>query len=151
LAEYPLTYYLANIVRRTVLFMTRATKGIDPDKVVFSCLGGRSYGDNTRIISERLHERCPGAKIVWASSTPLNATDSRARKVAALNAAARRAAESVGDVAENDLYALANPLDRKAYWVDTHHYTSDGYELLASQVVEKITAPMATSRDGGTD
>ena len=91
------------------------------------------------------------AKIVWASSTPLNATDSRAGKVAALNAAARRAAESVGDVAENDLYALANPLDRKAYWVDTHHYTSAGYELLASQVVEKITAPMATSRDGGTD
>ena len=46
---------------------------------------------------------------------------------------------------------VAAKLDGKAYWVDTHHYTSDGYELLASQVVEKITAPMATSRDGGTD
>ena len=68
MAEYPLTYYLANIVRRTVLFITRAQKGIDPDKVVFSCFGGRSYGDNTRIISERLHERCPKAKIVWQFS-----------------------------------------------------------------------------------
>jgi len=107
----------------------------------------KAYRNALRLVKDRQ----PGAKIVWASSTPLNATDSRAGKVAALNAAARRAAESVGDVAENDLYALANPLDRKAYWVDTHHYTSDGYELLASQVVEKITAPMATSRDGGTD
>ena len=54
-------------------------------------------------------------------------------------------------IAENDLYSIADPLDRATYWVDTHHYTSAGYELLASQVVEKITAPMATSRDGGTD
>ena len=38
-----------------------------------------------------------------------------------------------------------------SYCVDTHHYTDAGYEILASQVVEKITAPMATSRDGGTD
>ena len=68
MAEYPLTYYLANIVRRTVLFITRTTKGIDPNKVVFSCFGGRSYGDNTRIISERLHERCPNAKIIWQFS-----------------------------------------------------------------------------------
>ena len=83
------------------------------------------------------------AKIVWASSTPINAKDARADKVAALNAAARRAAESVGDVAENDLYALANPLDRKAYWVDTHHYTDAGYELLASQVVKKVVAAWA--------
>jgi len=68
LAEYPLTYYMANVVRRTVLFITRTTKGIDPDKVVFSCFGGRSYGDNTRIISERLHERCPKAEIIWQFS-----------------------------------------------------------------------------------
>ena len=68
MSEYPLTYYLANIVRRAVLFATRTTKGIDPDKVVFSCFGGRSYGDNTRVISERLHERCPNAKIVWQFS-----------------------------------------------------------------------------------
>ena len=98
-----------------------------------------------------IRKKQPDAKIVWASSTPINAKDARAGKVSQLNAAARRAAESVGDVAANDLYALANPLDRKAYWVDTHHYTDAGYELLASQVVEKITAPMATSRDGGTD
>ena len=68
MSEYPLSYYLANIVRRAVMFATRTTKGIDPNKVVFSCFGGRSYGDNTRVISERLHERCPDAKIVWQFS-----------------------------------------------------------------------------------
>ena len=109
------------------------------------------YEKSYRAALQLVKKKQPDAKIVWASSTPINTKDARADKVVALNAAARRAAESVGDVAENDLYALANPLDRKAYWVDTHHYTSDGYELLASQVVEKITAPMATSRDGGTD
>ena len=90
-----------------------------------------------------IRKKQPDAKIVWASSTPINAKDARAGKVAALNAAARRAAESVEDVVENDLYSLANPLDRKAYWVDTHHYTDAGYELLASQVVEKVVAACA--------
>ena len=105
------------------------------------------YEKSYRAALRLIRSKQPSAKIVWASSTPLNTENAaRAEKVAALNAAARRAAESVEDVAENDLYALANPLDRKAYWVDTHHYTSDGYELLASQVVEKITAPMATSQ-----
>ena len=40
-------------------------EGIDPNLVVFSCFQGRSYGDNPRAVSERLHERCPEAKIAW--------------------------------------------------------------------------------------
>ena len=43
----------------------RAIRGIDPDKVVFSCFEGRAYGDNPRCISERLHQRRPRTKIVW--------------------------------------------------------------------------------------
>ena len=43
----------------------RRFRGIEADRVVFSCFRGRSYGDNPRCVSERLHERCPGAKIVW--------------------------------------------------------------------------------------
>ncbi len=91
-----------------------------------------------------IRKKQPDAKIVWVTSTPINTENaSRAEKVAALNAAARRAAESVEDVAENDLYSLADPLDRKAYWIDTHHYTDAGYEILASQVVEKVVAACA--------
>ena len=101
------------------------------------------YEKAYRAALQLVKKKQPKAKLVWASSTPLNATDSRAGKVAALNAAARRAAESAGGIVENDLYALANPLDRKAYWVDTHHYTDAGYEILASQVVEKVVAACA--------
>jgi CubicO group peptidase (beta-lactamase class C family) len=47
---------------------------------------------------------------------------------------------AVGDIGEDDLFALMNPLERSAYWVDMHHYSNAGYELIASQVVEKVTA-----------
>ncbi len=99
----------------------------------------KSYRAALRLIKKKQ----PKAKIVWASSTPINTKDARADKVAALNAAARRTADSVVGIAENDLYSLANPLDRATYWVDTHHYTDAGYELLASQVVEKVVAACA--------
>ena len=86
----------------------------------------------------------PDAKIVWATSTPINtANETWAGKVVTLNTAAADAVADAGGISTNDLYALMNPLDRGTYWVDTHHYTSAGYELLASQIVEKVTAAMA--------
>lgn len=60
--DYP---WLAEHYRRLVVWYCRTFKGINPNKVVFCCFRGRSYGDNPRSISERLHERCPQAKIVW--------------------------------------------------------------------------------------
>lgn len=51
--------------RRLLTVGSRLAKGIDPDKVVFSCFLGKQYGDNPRCISERLHERRPQTKIVW--------------------------------------------------------------------------------------
>ncbi|MBQ8108622.1 MAG: CDP-glycerol glycerophosphotransferase family protein [Clostridia bacterium] len=60
--QYP---RLAEAYRRLVVWSSRTIKGIDVNKVVFSCFQGRSYGDSPRVISERLHERCPQAKLVW--------------------------------------------------------------------------------------
>jgi len=51
---------------RAIIFFSRLFKGIKANKVVFMCFRGRSYGDNPRYISERLHERYPDAEIVWA-------------------------------------------------------------------------------------
>lgn len=51
---------------RAIIFFSRLFKGIDRKKVIFMCFRGRAYGDNPRYISERLHERCPEAEIVWA-------------------------------------------------------------------------------------
>lgn len=56
---------LAQVYRRLLVKGARLVKGIDPEKVVFSCFLGKQYGDNPRCISERLHERRPEAKIVW--------------------------------------------------------------------------------------
>lgn len=44
--------------------------GIDRDKVVFSCFNARSYGDNLKPISEKLHEIRPQTKIVWMFRDP---------------------------------------------------------------------------------
>lgn len=54
--------YLQN---RAIVIFSRLLKGIDPNKVVFMSFRGRSYNDNPRVISERLHERYPKAKIKW--------------------------------------------------------------------------------------
>ena len=102
------------------------------------------YEKSYRAALQLVKAKQPGARLVWASSTPLNTGDAdKAGKVAQLNDAARRAARSMGDIAENDLFALMNPLERSAYWVDMHHYSNAGYELIASQVVEKVTAAIS--------
>ena len=102
------------------------------------------YEKSYRAALSLIREKQPGAKLVWATSTPLNTEDSaKSEKVARLNAAARRAASDVGGIDEDDLYSLVNPLDRRTYWVDMHHYTHAGYELLASQVVERVSTALA--------
>lgn len=53
------------LARQAIVAVSRRLRGIDPWKVVFACFKGRDYGDNPRCISERLHERCPEARIVW--------------------------------------------------------------------------------------
>ena len=50
---------------RAIVRLTRLLKGVDPNKVVFMCFRGRSYEDNPRCISERLHELRPKTEIVW--------------------------------------------------------------------------------------
>ena len=56
---------LAFRYRQLLTIGSRLVRGIDPDKVVFSCFLGKQYGDNPRCISERLHARRPQTKIVW--------------------------------------------------------------------------------------
>ena len=50
---------------RAIVRLTRLTRGIDRNKVVFMCFRGRSYEDNPRCISERLHALRPETDIVW--------------------------------------------------------------------------------------
>ena len=56
---------LKRLYRRMSVWYYRLRDGVDPRKAVFMSFQGRSYNDNPRFISERLHERFPEAKIVW--------------------------------------------------------------------------------------
>ena len=48
-----------------VMRLAQLRYGINPKKVIFSSFEGRSYNDNPRYISERLHELRPDCEIVW--------------------------------------------------------------------------------------
>ena len=56
--------------RGIVLRTARGIKGIDNNKVVFSSLIARTYGDNLKPISEMLHEMRPETEIVWMFRDP---------------------------------------------------------------------------------
>ena len=51
--------------------MCRMIWGVNNKKVVFQSFSGKSYSDNPRAISEKLHEICPDLEFVWfcANST----------------------------------------------------------------------------------
>ena len=55
---------------RLIVGLARTLLGINRNKVVFQSFSGRSYSDNPRIISERLHERRPQTEIVWLFREP---------------------------------------------------------------------------------
>ncbi len=55
--------------RVALMRWAQRTRGINPRKVIFSSFEGRSYNDNPRYISEKLHELCPEAEIVWLFQT----------------------------------------------------------------------------------
>jgi len=45
--------------------ISRGIHGIDKNRIVFSSLISRNYGDNLKPISEMLHEMKPDAEIIW--------------------------------------------------------------------------------------
>lgn len=56
---------LGRLYHQALTVYARLLNGVDSRKVVFTCFKGRSYGDNPRTISERLHELYPEARQVW--------------------------------------------------------------------------------------
>jgi CDP-glycerol glycerophosphotransferase len=56
---------MARRYRQFVVSLSRLIHGVDKQKVVFSCFRGRSYGDNPRVISEKLHAMYPQARQIW--------------------------------------------------------------------------------------
>ncbi|MCC7490819.1 MAG: carbohydrate binding domain-containing protein [Fimbriimonadaceae bacterium] len=88
-----------------------------------------------------LREEGGGAKLIWATSTPLKDPALTAKAVE-LNGLAAPLVAELG-LPTNDLFALMDPLDRAKYWSDTFHYGNEGKELQATQVVAAVKPLLA--------
>lgn len=98
------------------------------------------YEANLRELVRQL--KATGAKLIWATSTPVPnggqlAPDRRFADVAAYNAAAARVMKDHG-VIVNDLNALIAPHVREVQKSNDVHFTSEGAAMLAKQVAASI-------------
>ncbi len=84
-----------------------------------------------------IRARQPQAKIVWCSSTPLKDPKLTA-KAKRLNDLAEKVIAEVGGIAENDLFARLDPMDRAANWSDTFHHKGPVREQEADWVAASV-------------
>jgi CDP-glycerol glycerophosphotransferase len=56
--------------KRSYMFTVNRLKGVKPQKAVFISFDGKSYSDNPKAISEKLHELYPEFEIVWMFGNP---------------------------------------------------------------------------------
>jgi lysophospholipase L1-like esterase len=97
------------------------------------------YETNLRTIVQRLQKT--GARLIWATTTPVPDADvkppRRSADVVAYNAAASRVMRESG-IAIDDLYALVKPRLQELQLPANVHYTLPGYQVLGHQVAESI-------------
>ncbi len=84
-----------------------------------------------------IRARQPQAKLVWCSSTPLKDPKLTA-KAKDLNDRAKKVIAELGGIAENDLFAHLDPLDRAANWSDTFHHRGPVREQEADWVAAAV-------------
>jgi len=96
------------------------------------------YEKNLRKLIERMKKT--GAKLIWTTTTPVPAGSSWRLKGDAkkYNAIALKVVQAAGDVAVDDLYALAMPQLKKIQRPRNVHFTDAGSEVLAKQVTRHI-------------
>ncbi len=83
-----------------------------------------------------IRRKQPGAKLIWASSTPVRIEKS-VGKVRELNAAAAPVAAEFG-CRTNDLHAFADPYDRETHWSDAYHHQRPLREAMARRVADVV-------------
>ena len=83
-----------------------------------------------------IKEKGKGAKIIWASSTPLK-DPKLTEKAQELNVIAARVMADEG-VPTDDLFALMNPLDRESNWSDTFHFKNEAKKMQAKAVGDSV-------------
>lgn len=106
------------------------------------------YEKNLRQLVTRL--RATGAKLVWATTTPIPlggvlAPDRRFGDLAPYHAAARRVMEENG-IAINDLNAAVTPHLARYLKPGDLHYTTEGSQFLAGHVARSIEKLLTAAR-----
>ncbi len=91
-----------------------------------------------------IKEKGNGAKIYWASSTPLKDQE-KTEKAKALNEIAARVMAEEG-VPTDDLFALMDPLDRNASWSDTYHFKDDAKKIQAKAVADCVRSALGAKK-----
>jgi len=85
--------------------------------------------------------KATGAKLVWASTTPVPEGDQKPPRKAEdpprYNAAAKKIMDENG-VAIDDLYAFALPKLKEIQLISNVHYTPKGYQALGEEVAKSI-------------
>ncbi len=99
------------------------------------------WGTALRAAFDLLKKEGGGAKIIWATSTPLKDANLTA-KAKELNDTAAPIVKEYG-FPTDDLFALMDPLDRAKYWSDTFHYHGEGREMQAKQVADSVKPLLA--------
>ena len=91
-----------------------------------------------------IKEKGKGAKIFWASSTPLK-DPKLTEKALELNAVAARVMAEEG-IPTNDLFALMNPLDRETNWSDTYHFKGEAKKMQAKAIADCVRKALGASQ-----
>lgn len=58
------------IIKRTYMIFCNKVYGVDNESIVFISFGGKTYSDNPKAISEKLHEKNPNLNIIWLFLEP---------------------------------------------------------------------------------
>jgi len=100
------------------------------------------YRHNMKRICEQIKHFFPNAKLIFATSTPVqeklfNELKRYNREIEQYNEIAREVLKDYGTEI-NDLYALMQDVPTSFYSDMTHFYTKEGTERITNQVVEKI-------------
>lgn len=91
-----------------------------------------------------IKDKGKGAKIYWASSTPLK-DPALTAKAKELNAIAARVMAEEG-VPTDDLFALMDPLDRDKNWSDTYHFKGEAKKMQAKAVGDCVRTSLGAGK-----
>ena len=104
------------------------------------------YEERLEKIVARL--RKTGAKLVWASTTPIPKDEAKKQtpeSIVERNAVAARVMQKHG-IAVDDLFAFITPHLATAQNPNDVHFNAKGYELLGGQVAEAVLASLKTDK-----